>query len=87
MWCSRCQKKFCQDCLKPVTFIPVQMHIAFGQCKGKEFSKEEILSMLLIICTFILFLIFLILTKDWHIPIIFLISYYFLFMLSDWIAL
>ena len=58
MWCSRCQKKFCQLCLKPVnTFIPVKMHIAFGQCTGKESSKDEILSMLVIIWTIISLLI------------------------------
>ena len=58
MWCSRCQKMFCQLCLKPLTFfIPVRMHIAFGQCKGKEYLIDEIFSTLVMIWTIISLLI------------------------------
>ena len=36
IWCPRCRKKFCQLCLEPAIFIPVPIHLAFGQCKSKE---------------------------------------------------
>ena len=40
MWCSRCKKKFCQLCLKPVSFIPVHMHlfVCKASFKDKSFS-------------------------------------------------
>ena len=85
MWCSRCQKKFCQRCLKPVTtLIPVQMHVAFGQCKGKEALKDQTLSMLLIIWTFF-WLYTLTKASFGYILIISLMCYYFGVMFMDWI--
>ena len=88
MWCSRCQKKFCQCCLKPVTFIPVLMHIAFGQCKGKKSSKSQTFSMLLITLIFLsLFLVFKNHVSFWYSLIVSLITYYLLSMCIDWIDL
>ena len=83
MWCTRCKKKFCQLCLKPVTFIPVQMHIFV--CKGKPSFKDKsfsyFLSILFLICIFFLRKYF---QSYWCIPIL-LLMYYYVHMFFDWI--
>ena len=53
MWCPRCRKKFCQLCLEPAIFIPVPIHLAFGQCKSKDFKKHQFLTWLLFILFFL----------------------------------
>ena len=85
MWCSRCKKKFCQLCLKPVTLIPVHIHLFV--CKGKPSFKDQsfsyFMSILFLIC------IFPVLSRGhlqsyWCIPILLLVYYYF-HMFFDWI--
>ena len=83
MWCTRCKKKFCQLCMKPVSFIPVHMHLFV--CKGKQSFKDNSFSYFLSI----FFLTFVFLLKNnfqsyWHILTL-LLMYYCLHMFFDWI--
>ena len=84
MWCSRCKNKFCQLCMKPVTFIPMHMHLAFGQCQGKpsfiDDSFSYILSLIFLICVFLLKNHF---QSYWYILTLPLM-YYCLHMFFDW---
>ena len=86
MWCPRCRKKFCQLCLEPAIFIPVPIHLAFGQCKSKESKKHQFLTWLL----FILFFLCVFMSMQdgkvsyWYLPFVPLISY-FLQMFIDWV--
>ena len=84
MWCTRCKNKFCLLCMKPVTFIPMHMHLAFGQCQGKQSFKDDsfsyILSIIFLICIFLYRKHF---QSYWHILTVPLM-YYCLHMFIDW---
>ena len=70
--------------MKPVTFIPMHMHLAFGQCQGKQSFKDDsfsyILSIIFLLCIFFFRKHF---QSYWHILTVPLM-YYCLHMFIDW---
>ena len=71
--------------MKPVTFIPMHMHLAFGQCQGKQSFKDDSFSYI----QSIIFIMCIILLREhffqsyWHILTLPLM-YYCLHMFIDW---
>ena len=79
MWCPRCRKKFCQLCLKPAIFIPVPIHLAFGQCKSKESKIYQLMIILLFLYVFMFLKV-----SYWYLVILF-VGYYFVQLFTDWV--
>ena len=82
MWCSRCKKKFCQLCLKPVSFIPVHMHLFVCKASFKDKSFSYFMSIFFL--TFCIFFYRKSFQSYWCIPILLLMHYCF-HMFFDWI--
>ena len=82
MWCTRCKKKFCLLCLKPVSFVPGHIHLFV--CKGEPTFEDKsfsYMSILLLICIFLLRGHF---QSYWCISSL-LLMYYCFHMFFDWI--
>ena len=85
MWCSRCKKKFCQLCLKPVSFIPVHMHLFVCEASFKDKSFSYFMSIFfLTFCIFFYQKSFQSYSYSYSIPILLLMHYCF-HMFFEWI--
>ena len=85
MWCPRCRKKFCQLCLEPAIFIPVPIHLAFGQCKSKESKIYQLIIILLFLYVFMCFNYMKI--SYWYLVTLFVSLFinYFVQLFTDWV--
>ena len=85
MWCPRCRKKFCQLCLEPAIFIPVPIHLAFGQCKSKESKSWQLRIILLFLCVFMCFNYMKV--SYWYLVTLFVSLFinYFVHLFTDWV--
>ena len=79
MWCPRCRKKFCQLCLEPAIFIPVPIHIAFGQCKSKESKIYQLMIILLFLYVFMCLKV-----SYWYLATLF-VGLYIVQLFIDWV--
>ena len=79
MWCPRCRKKFCQLCLEPAIFIPVPIHLAFGQCKSKESKIYQLMIILLFLYVFMCLKV-----SYWYLATLF-VGLYIVQLFIDWV--